>query len=194
MFSDENAAVSSKKYAGPPADQGVLPRSSRRRGPSVISRFLGRSRAVALDLSPHFMPLGPLLMRVSLGALFLQSGMGKLAHLERTAAFFAELGIIAPAFHAVFVGALETLGGAALAIGFATRLFSLPLAATMIVAVLTAKLSEVEGLLSLFALLEVTVLSALVWLLVQGPGRWSLDARFSRGRAFSGARPRAEQG
>ena len=68
------------------------------------------------------------------------------------------------------------VGGLALLAGIATRLASVPLVITMIVAIITAKLGDVEGALSLFALEEFTYLSLLGWLIVAGPGALSLDA------------------
>ncbi len=119
--------------------------------------------------------LGPLVARLSVGAVFFQSGLGKLNHLERTTEFFRDLGIVAPDFHARFVGGLECVGGLCLVVGLGTRLFSIPLAFTMIVAVLTAQLGEVDGIVSLLSLSETTIFSVLVWLVLAGPGALSLD-------------------
>jgi DoxX len=61
--------------------------------------------------------------------------------------FFTELGIPAPGFQAVFVALLETTGGLLLLVGLFSRLISIPLIVTMIVAYVT---SEKEAIAALF--------------------------------------------
>jgi putative oxidoreductase len=51
---------------------------------------------------------------------------------------FAKIGIPFPVFNAYLVGTVETVGGVFLVLGLASRLVSIPLAITMIVALLTA--------------------------------------------------------
>lgn len=125
----------------------------------------------------------PVTLRLSLGALFFASGSGKLAHLERTAAFFAELGIPWPAGQAAFIGALECVGGLGLALGLGTRVLSLLLASTMLVALATAVVPEAEGLLDVVGASEAVYLAALLGLLGAGPGPLSVDALLSRSLA-----------
>jgi putative oxidoreductase len=141
-----------------------------------MKESLSQLRSLALERVGSVEPLGPLLARLSVGAVFLESGMGKLAHLDRTTDFFRELGIVAPEFHARFVSGLEVVGGVGIALGLCTRLLSLPLAGTMVVAVWTAQWAEVHGVLSFFSLTEVTLFCVLMWLALTGPGRWSLDS------------------
>ena len=124
--------------------------------------------------------LGPLLVRLSVGAMFATTGWGKLQNLDRVIGYFSELGIPAPHLQAPFVATLEFVGGIALILGLATRVFGLGLAATMIVAVLTARLGDVDGVLSFLALEEVTYLAALVWLVCAGAGAASIDAILSK--------------
>lgn len=127
--------------------------------------------------------LGPLLARLSLGGMFLSTGWGKLHALDRVADFFRELGIIAPSFNAHLVATTEFTGGIALLLGLATRLASIPLAIVMTVAILTARLSDVDGVLGFLSLDEFTYLAVLVWLAVAGAGAVSLDAWIGRRRA-----------
>lgn len=145
----------------------------------------------------RFKDLGPLLVRVSLGVLFAQSGLGKLSNLPRTTEFFESLGIPAPEIQALVVGNVELLGGVALALGLLTRLAALPLAATMLVAIVTALLPEVENVLDLLALNETLYLAVLVLLVTQGPGRWSVDAfvesRFAKRKSSAKAQDELEK-
>lgn len=119
--------------------------------------------------------LAPLLARVTLGVLFISTGWGKVHNLAKVAAFFAELHIPAPALQATFVSYLELIGGGLVLLGLFARLASLPLIASMAVAILTAKFDEVHGLPDLFGLVEWTYLAMFVWLALAGPGRASLD-------------------
>jgi putative oxidoreductase len=130
----------------------------------------------ARKLEPYFV----LLIRVSLGVVFATAGYGKLTHLERTVQFFRELHIPAPEAQAVFIGSLELAGGICVAVGLLTRVVSLPLAGTMVVAIATALLPEVSGALDLLSLDETLYLFLLLWLTVAGAGKASLDHLLSR--------------
>ncbi len=125
-------------------------------------------------------PASFLLVRVSLGLMFAQAGWGKLGNLERTAGFFSSLGIPAPGFHAGLVAGVELVGGTALVLGLLSRLVSIPLSITMIVAILTAKLSDVGGIIDLITLDETLYLAVLFALIAVGPGSWSLDHPLSQ--------------
>ena len=93
--------------------------------------------------------------------------------------FFHPLGIPLPELSAYAVGYLELIGGLCLIIGLAVRLISLPLIATMTVALLTA---SHKAALAIFSdpdtfLKEppVTFLVVLLVLFVFGPGIFSID-------------------
>ena len=134
-----------------------------------------------------------LLGRVTLGVLFMSTGWGKVHSLDKVTAFFTELGIPAPGFHAVLVSFTELIGGALLLVGLASRMAALPLLVSMAVAILTAKRDEVAGLSDLFGLVEWTYLVLLAWVALAGPGRISLDHwLFSKSTAGRAATPRTE--
>lgn len=145
---------------------------------SVAGAWADRGR----ELASRAGWLGPLLARLSVGAMFAGSGWGKLGDLGSVTEFFTELGIPAPGFHARLVAITELAGGVAIALGLGTRLLALPLAVTMIVATITAKRSDIEGVRSLLALEEITYLSVLLWLVVAGAGAASVDALICRAR------------
>src|SRR5579863_5287593 len=133
------------------------------------------AQACALSVTRALDGVVPLVARLTLGVTFVGTGWGKLQHLEKVTAFFTELGLPAPHFQAMLVGTTELVGGALLLAGFASRLASLPLAFTMVVAILTAKRADIAGVSDLFGLLEWTYLVLLGWLALNGPGRFSLD-------------------
>jgi putative oxidoreductase len=127
----------------------------------------------------------PLLTRLTLGVLFASTGWGKVHHLDKVTAFFTELKIPMPGLNAVVVGYSELICGALLVLGLASRLATLPLIVSMIVAILTAKLGEIHGLPDLFGEIEFAYLVMCVAILVAGPGKLSLDTLVGR-RLFKG--------
>jgi putative oxidoreductase len=121
--------------------------------------------------------------------VFVTSGWGKVHNLEKVTEFFTELGIPAPGFQAVFVSNVELICGALLCLGLATRLVAIPLICTMVVAILTAKLSELSGIPDLLGTSEFAYIAMLGWLVLAGPGSASLDALIVRFRASPSAAP-----
>ena len=121
-----------------------------------------------------------LFIRVTIGWRFYLSGSGKLKNFDRTTAFFESLHIPAPAFHAGLVGSIEMAGEILLIAGLATRLVSIPLIISMIVAYLTAH--REEGFASLYDFTDQApfmFLCATLVTLAFGPGRVALDAVIS---------------
>ena len=128
----------------------------------------------------------PLLLGIRLywGWQFFQTGRGKLTHLDRTAAYFAELQIPAPKLNAIMAGSTECIGGMLLLLGLGSRFAAVPLIFTMAVAYLTADLDKVKGIFSdpdKFVTADPFLfLFAAVLILAFGPGPLSLDALFCR--------------
>lgn len=133
-------------------------------------------RTRALAVLDRLSWLGPLAVRLSLGAVFLGTGWGKLHNLEQVTNFFTELDIPFPAAQATMVSGIELVGGTLILLGLFTRFAALPLMGTMVVAILTAKRPEIEGIRSLLAFEEFTYLAGFLWLFVAGAGKASLDA------------------
>jgi putative oxidoreductase len=139
---------------------------------------------LALTAALAFLP--PLVTRLLMGQAFFLTGRGKLANFENTVAFFTELGIPMPEVNAAFVSRLEFYGGIALILGLGTRLFAAGLASTMVVALLTADKATVldaffmRGDAGLTDVVPVVYGLFLLWLIVCGPGKLSLDALIAR--------------
>jgi putative oxidoreductase len=149
-------------------------------------------RARLEDLTRRLAWLPPALARLALGVVFVQTGWGKLHSLAQVTEFFRSLGIPAASVQAPFVASVEFVGGLLLIVGLGTRVAALPLAGTMIVAILTAQLPHVHGLGDLLGLVETSYLIVFVWLAVAGPGALSLDHLLvRRARRGAGARARA---
>ena len=122
-----------------------------------------------------------LALRLIYGSQFFMTGKGKLMNLERTTEFFTDLHIPAPGFHAVLVGSTEMIGGALLVLGLGTRLASVPLAISMLVAYLTAHREDAFKSLDDFtSQAPYQFLLASLLLVAFGPGRAALDALLQR--------------
>ncbi|KAB2642263.1 MAG: DoxX family protein, partial [Verrucomicrobia bacterium] len=111
---------------------------------------------------------------------FFLTGKGKLLNLDKTASFFADLGIPLPKLNAMVVGSLECFGGLLLLAGLFSRVVSLPLMVSMLVAYATADRDALQSILSdpdkFTSATPFLFLSALVIVFAFGPGRLSLDA------------------
>lgn len=116
-----------------------------------------------------------LLARISLGAVFILSGWGKLHGLDHVTEFFTELGIPFPGFNAVLVGVTEFSCGLLILLGLFTRLASIPLIATMIVAIITAKRSEIGNFTDVLGFEEFVYIVIFIWFIVNGAGKVSVD-------------------
>ena len=104
--------------------------------------------------------------------------------------------------HGDIIGCLEIVGGLLLLAGLTTRLIAIPFVAEMIVAILSTKISLYLGTSPLplpptppqvgfWAVLhevrsEYAQMLTVMFLLVNGPGRWSLDAMLSKRRKAGG--------
>jgi putative oxidoreductase len=145
-----------------------------------FSSFISRFEAAAGFLQSPLL----LIMRLFWGWRFVETGWGKLMHLERTASFFQSLGIPAPQLNAIMAGSTECIGGCLLVVGLFARLASVPLIATMVVAYATAEREALAAIFSdtdkftsaapfLFLLTAVIVLAF-------GPGTISADRLLNR--------------
>jgi putative oxidoreductase len=128
----------------------------------------------------------PLLLAVRLywGWHFAQGGWGKLNHLDKIAAYFTDLGIPMPKVNAIMAGSTECFGGALLLVGLFSRVVSVPLIFTMIVAYATAERESLNAIFSdpdkFVTATPFLFLFACVLVLAFGPGKLSLDYLFFR--------------
>jgi putative oxidoreductase len=127
-------------------------------------------------------PVALLLVRLSLAAVFVPSGWGKIHDLAKVTAYFTELGIPLPHANAVLVSLTELGCGVLLLLGLLGRLAALPIVANMTVAIITAKRDELHGIVDLFALDEFIYIVLAIAIVALGSGLFSLDALFARVR------------
>ena len=150
---------------------------------NILARTtLARSRALGDKLSST--GIGPALARLTVGAVFMGTGWGKLHSLPDVTTFFTDLGIPFPAFNARLTAGTEFFGGLLMLLGLGTRVAALPLAFTMVIAILTAKRANIDGVTTLLGFEEWSYLVFFVWLAVAGAGPLSLDALIVRWRGW----------
>jgi len=154
-------------------------------------------------------PRATLLLRLMAGGVFFWEGLLKFVYTNQGVGRFTKLGIPFPHETAIFIGCLEIFGGLLLLSGLATRLIAIPFIAEMIVAILSTKIGIFLGTSPLPpppALPKVGIWAVLheirsdyaqilttTFLLINGPGKWSLDAALNRNRVEAASRP-AEPG
>ena len=124
----------------------------------------------------HFLLLA---FRLYFGLGFVMAGLRKFTSMNETSAYFSQLKIPLPEFFSYLVASTEVVCGALLIIGLASRLASLPLIITMIVALLTAHAKGAIQIISnpsaFLSETPVTFLMALLVIFVSGAGWFSLD-------------------
>jgi putative oxidoreductase len=133
------------------------------------------ARAFVLEVAGALSWLPPTVARLCVGWVFVQSGWGKLHNLPKVIGYFESLGIPAPQLQAPFVASVELFGGLLVLAGLFTRVASVPLAATMIVALVTAKRGDISSASDLYGTVEFLYLLAFGFLAAFGAGTFSLD-------------------
>ena len=115
------------------------------------------------------------LTRITIGITFAQTGWGKLHNLDQVIEFFKSLGIPSPEIQAPFVAGVEFGCGLMIFFGLATRLACIPLISTMVVAIYTAKMQDLNSWTDMFGFIEYLYIVMLLFLFTSGPGWFSLD-------------------
>jgi uncharacterized membrane protein YphA (DoxX/SURF4 family) len=157
---------------------------------------------------PLAAPPSVLIVRLMAGGVFLSEGILKFVYTNQGVGRFTKLGIPAPELTATFVGSLEIVGGLMLIAGLFTRVIAIPFIIEMVVAILTTKISLYLGTSPLplppalpkvgfWAVMhesrsDYAQILTSIFLLVVGPGSWSLDAVLRRRRETAMAPQRSE--
>ena len=133
------------------------------------------------------------LIRLMVGCVFFFEGVLKFVYPDELAAGrFAKIGIPAPHILGPFVGGVETICGALAILGLLARLAAIPLLIDISVAILSTKIPILlghgfwgftlaklphYGFLSMMheARTDFSMWLGLVFLLIVGPDRWSID-------------------
>ena len=144
--------------------------------------------ALPAQIASHFLWIGPLVMRLVVGYVFMLTGWAKLNNLPEMIQNFSEWGIPFPGILTPFVSGVECVGGALLILGLFTRIPAAMLAVVMLVAIKSAKWEGVDSLETLLGFEEATYLAAFLWLAITGPGAASLDRLLLRMTGQEGER------
>lgn len=126
-------------------------------------------------IASYFLWAGPLVARVVVGYVFMVTGWGKLQNLPAVTENFIRWGIPYPHILTPFVAGVECFGGALLIAGLFTRIASGALAVVMVVAIISAKLSDIDSAYTLFGFEEASYFVIFFWLAVTGAGKASVD-------------------
>ena len=137
----------------------------------LINWLIGWPEQVAV----HLTWLAPLFARITVGWVFLWSGWGKLHNLPQVTENFISWGIPFPHFFTPLTSGIEFFGGLFLLLGLLTRISAGALGITMIVAIRSAKWSDVDSLETLLGFDEFEYLALFLWLAIAGGGVISLD-------------------
>src|SRR3954468_2919732 len=124
---------------------------------------------------------GLALLRIVLGATFIMHGVQKLFvyGFAGVTGAFGQMGIPMPGILGPFVALVEFFGGIAILLGLLTRLASLGIGATMVVAILTVHLKA--GFFNPGGFeFPLALLASALTLVITGAGAYSLDAAVER--------------
>jgi putative oxidoreductase len=148
----------------------------------IIPSALSTNAAMLKRLLHTDAPGATLLIRLMVGAVFVSEGVQKFLFPEQLGVGrFTKIGLPMPDLLAPFVGAVEITCGTLVILGLATRLAAMPLLAVMTVALATTKwpilISQGFWAAAHEARTDWSMFLGVLFLLVVGAGRWSLDAR-----------------
>ena len=124
--------------------------------------------------------------RFSLGLFFAVSGYNKLFVTEKHTDLIhlmTEIGLPFPEFMALFLAVVEFFGGILLMLGLFSSIWAVALIIAMVVAIITVEIDAIipKGIgfldwMSWFLYLpQVMYVILFVWLIITGPGKFSLD-------------------
>jgi len=125
-----------------------------------------------------------LILRLYWGWQFFVTERAHLANLNQTTEFFQSLNIPMPHLNAIMAGSTECVGGLLLLLGLGSRIITVPLVGTMVVAYLTADRDKVTGIFqnpdAFVTATPFLFLFAALIVLVFGPGKLSADTLVGR--------------
>ena len=122
-----------------------------------------------------------LLIRIAVGVIFSSQGLLKFLDPALGVNRFTRIGFSYPAFTAHFVGTFEIICGLLVLLGVITRLSAIPLLIVICTAIATTKIPELfrpnQGFWYMVsdARTDFSMFCCLLFLLIAGPGSWSVD-------------------
>lgn len=126
-------------------------------------------------VAAHFLWAAPLIARITVGYVFMLTGWAKLNNLPHMTELFASWGIPFPEIMTPLASGIECFGGLFLILGLFTRISGGALAVVMAVAIVSAKLEDIDSLETLLGFEEAAYFVIFTWLAIAGAGKASLD-------------------
>ncbi len=120
-----------------------------------------------------------LALRLLAGGVFVAFGLGKFVNHPSELASFRAYGLPAPEVFVIVIGVIELIGGVLLIAGLLVRPAALVLAGDMIGAIIVSGIARGEIVSLTLAPAELIAMVVLLW---QGPGRYTLGGRTDRSR------------
>ena len=118
-----------------------------------------------------------LALRLLAGGVFVVFGLGKFVNHASELASFRAYGLPAPEVFVIVIGVIELIGGVLLIAGLLVRPAALVLAGDMIGAIIVSGIARGEIVSLTLAPAELIAMVVLLW---QGPGRYTLGGRPDR--------------
>jgi putative oxidoreductase len=140
-----------------------------------------------LKTNPQMQAWGIALLRIMIGIPFLVHGLQKVfvMGIDNVGGFFGSVGIPLAATAAILVTAIEVVGGLALILGAFTRWAAIPLAITMLVAVVAVHWPNGYFFANNGYEYQLTLMAASVALFLTGSGAFAVDNVLARQRGGS---------
>ena len=121
-----------------------------------------------------------LAIRITWGWRLFQTGKGKLGDINSVTQYFTELHIPLPKLNAILAGSTECFGGLLLVLGLGSRLISLPVTITMLVAYIAADREALKSVDKFVAATPFPFLMMSLIVLFFGAGFFSVDKLLER--------------
>ncbi|HKX89090.1 MAG TPA: DoxX family protein [Sphingopyxis sp.] len=118
--------------------------------------------------------------RLFIAVIFIVSGINKLIHVNDTSAMISAAGL--PGSLAIPTGLFELIAGICLALGIATRLWSILLAGFVLLTILFFHREFTDPVQAMAAMKNLAIAGGLLCLFGYGHTRWSYDALRARRR------------
>lgn len=118
---------------------------------------------------------GQLVARLFLGHIFLLAGISKIGNLEGTMGYMEAMGVPGLLIYPVIL--LEIAGGAAIILGFFTRLSALGLAVFTVLAAVLFHGNVADQMQSILFMKNIAITGGLILLVIHGAGAYSVDNR-----------------
>lgn len=145
-----------------------------------MQQFIATRASRLLDALYTVRWTGPLVLRLVFGYFWLETGIGKVQHLDGFTQRFISWNIPFPVFSATLSAWTDLIGGVLLILGLFTRLVCVPMIINMIVALALVVSMDLSGIDDLVETSELTYILIFFWLLVAGPGKVSVDTLLAR--------------